>query len=138
MSNKPPKPLPEDADYDVGYRKPPVHTRFQPGHSGNPHGRPKGSLNMATALEKELNSRVTITVAGQSRTITMREAIAKQLVTKSASGDARLIQLLLSLTNAIDAAADGSPAPLSREADEQVKRDLMKRMKTTIKQASDD
>ena len=24
----------------VGYGKPPVHSRFKPGHSGNPKGRP--------------------------------------------------------------------------------------------------
>ena len=26
------------ADYEVGYGKPPRHTRFQPGSSGNPRG----------------------------------------------------------------------------------------------------
>jgi hypothetical protein len=32
-------------DYEVGYAKPPVKTRFAPGQSGNPRGRPKGSKN---------------------------------------------------------------------------------------------
>lgn len=34
----------EDADeqaHKVGYGQPPLHTRFRPGHSGNPKGRPK-------------------------------------------------------------------------------------------------
>ena len=35
-------------DGQVGYRKPPVHTRFKPGQSGNPKGRPKGPRNLAT------------------------------------------------------------------------------------------
>ena len=34
--------LPETSDYDVGFRKPPVQTRFKPGQSGNPGGRPRG------------------------------------------------------------------------------------------------
>ena len=27
-----------DEDYQVGYRKPPLHSRFQKGRSGNPAG----------------------------------------------------------------------------------------------------
>ncbi len=40
--------------YDVGYRKPPKHTRFKPGQSGNPRGRPKGTKNLKTDLIEEL------------------------------------------------------------------------------------
>ena len=36
---------PPAAGYDVGYGKPPKATRFQPGTSGNPRGRPRGSRN---------------------------------------------------------------------------------------------
>ena len=40
-------------DYEVGYKKPPIHTRFKPGVSGNPKGRPKGTKNLATDLAEE-------------------------------------------------------------------------------------
>ena len=46
------------APYEVGYGKPPKHTRFQPGQSGNPRGRPKGTKNLKTDLEEELSERV--------------------------------------------------------------------------------
>lgn len=39
-------------DYKVGPGKPPKHTRFKPGQSGNPKGRPKGSQNVKTVLNK--------------------------------------------------------------------------------------
>jgi hypothetical protein len=35
-------PIEEPPHYPVGYRKPPVHSRFKKGQSGNPRGRPKG------------------------------------------------------------------------------------------------
>jgi len=39
----PPDDRGEKDGYEVGYGKPPRATRFQPGRSGNPRGRPKGS-----------------------------------------------------------------------------------------------
>ncbi len=32
----------------VGYKKPPLHSRFKKGQSGNPRGRPRGSKNFST------------------------------------------------------------------------------------------
>jgi hypothetical protein len=48
-----PAPQIETAKYDVGYGKPPVATRFKPGKSGNPEGRPKGSKNTVPSLSEE-------------------------------------------------------------------------------------
>ena len=47
----------------VGYRHPPEKSRFKAGQSGNPHGRPKGALNLATILEKTLSELVVIVPA---------------------------------------------------------------------------
>ena len=38
------------SDYEVGYGKPPKHTRFKPGQSGNPLGRPNGTKSAASRL----------------------------------------------------------------------------------------
>jgi hypothetical protein len=32
-------------DYKIGYGKPPEHTRFRPGQSGNPAGRPRAAAH---------------------------------------------------------------------------------------------
>jgi hypothetical protein len=34
-------------DYEVGYKKPPVHSQFKPGQSGNLSGRPKRVRELA-------------------------------------------------------------------------------------------
>jgi hypothetical protein len=82
-------------NYEVGYGRPPRHTRFQKGRSGNPSGRPKGSRNVATLLKQQLNERVEVREKGRLRKITKLEAIVTQLVNKAATGDQRAIELLL-------------------------------------------
>jgi hypothetical protein len=81
--------------FEVGFGKPPRSTRFNPGQSGNPNGRPPGAKNFAVAIGQELDSRVTVTENGRRRRISKREVIAKHLVNKAASGDLKAIPLLL-------------------------------------------
>ena len=47
-------------DYKVGYGKAPKATRFKPGKSGNPSGRPKGSKNLKTDIEDVLAETIPI------------------------------------------------------------------------------
>ena len=57
-------------DYEVGRGKPPVHTRFKKGQSGNPRGpRPK---NLPALLLDALNEKVVVTIDGERREITKR------------------------------------------------------------------
>src|SRR6516165_6169541 len=68
-------------DYQVGRSKPPVHTRFKKGQSGNPRGpRPK---NLPALLVDALNEKVVVTIDGERQEITKREAIVTQLVNES-------------------------------------------------------
>ena len=53
-------PPDDERDYEVGYGKPPRHTRFVKGQSGNPRGRPPGAKNMKTLLTKALNELVLV------------------------------------------------------------------------------
>jgi Family of unknown function (DUF5681) len=89
-------------EYAVGFGKPPRHTRFRKGQSGNPKGRPRGSKNLATIMEKVLKEPVVISENGKRRRITKREALIKQLVNKAIAGDPRSIKLLLAELREID------------------------------------
>jgi len=84
-------------DYAVGYGKPPEHSRFQAGQSGNPKGRPKGSLNLATTVNRALQEKVVITENGRRKSLTKLEVAIKGLVNRAVKGDAKAMQQLLSL-----------------------------------------
>ena len=43
--------------YAVGYRRPPLHTRFKPGHPKR-GGRPKGQRNVRTVVDETLKEKV--------------------------------------------------------------------------------
>jgi hypothetical protein len=89
-------------DYQVGYGKPPRHTQFKRGQSGNPRGRPSGSKNLATLVTEALNEPVIIAEDGGRRRISKREAIIKQLVNRSAKADWRAITILLNIVREIE------------------------------------
>ena len=86
----------------AGYCNPPEHTRFKTGQSGNPRGRPKGTLNMATVLERTLREKVVINENGKRKTITKLEAALKQLTNKAASGELKALQLLAALVRSAE------------------------------------
>ena len=91
----------------VGYGRPPRHSQFAKGTSGNPKGRPKGSKNFGLVLEDELNTKIFINENGKRKSITKREAVAKQIVNKAASGDAKAIPILLNEARAREKAGIG-------------------------------
>jgi len=65
--------------YDVGYKKPPKHTQFQPRHSGNPKGRKKGTRNLVTDLAEELAEQVEVIEGNQPRRVSKQRALIKSL-----------------------------------------------------------
>lgn len=87
----------DDRDDEVGYGKPPKHTRFKPGQSGNPGGRKKGSRNFRTDLEEVLNAKVSIKENGKLKKVTSQQAALRRLTEKALVGEGRLITLFLGL-----------------------------------------
>ena len=82
-------------DYDVGYGKPTKHSRFKPGQSGNPKGRPKRARNFKTDLREELEAPITITEGGQSRVVSRQAALIKRTTEKALNGDLRAVEMLV-------------------------------------------
>jgi Family of unknown function (DUF5681) len=115
-------PSDKEADYEVGYGKPPRDTRFAKGQSGNPRGRPAGAKNLRTLLSEALNETVLVTENGGRRKVTKRQAIITQLVNRSATADFRAIKILLDIVRDIEGQAEPTAPETSdfSEADEKV------------------
>ncbi|MGD9616646.1 MAG: DUF5681 domain-containing protein [Alphaproteobacteria bacterium] len=97
--------------YAVGYGKPPLHTRFRKGRSGNPLGRPRRRPDLGSLLTRALDQPAAS--EGGSAT-TQREAIIASLVEQSAAGDLRATKLLFELMRQLDPPAE---PPARREDD---------------------
>lgn len=80
---------------EVGYKRPPVHSRFRPGRSGNPKGRPKGAKNLKTDLNEVLQERITVTEGDHKKRMSKQRAIVMTLVAKTLKGDLRSANTLL-------------------------------------------
>lgn len=81
----------------VGYKRPPRHTQFKPGQSGNPAGRPKRLSKSANEmLEDALTEKVTVRVGRREIRMTKLEALYQTLVQKALSGDKQSLKMLLS------------------------------------------
>lgn len=117
-----------DADDPVGYGRPPKHSQFAKGKSGNPKGRPKGSRNFSTLLHDELNVKIPITENGNRRKITKQEAMVKQLANKGAAGDLKAIPLVMNEIRLREGLL-GAEQAVVREADQMVMASIVKRMR---------
>jgi hypothetical protein len=84
-------------DYEVGYGRPPEHSRFKKGQSGNPRGRPPGAKGLKASLKREMQAKITVSEGKSRMTISKAEALAKRVVAMALSGDAKAITKLLEI-----------------------------------------
>ena len=82
-------------DENVGYGRPPKSTRFKPGQSGNPRGRPRKTRDYMALLEKELMTPVTVTEGGKKMKMRKLDALNKAIVSKSLAMDKQALKLLV-------------------------------------------
>jgi hypothetical protein len=83
-------------DDETGYGKPPKHTRWPDGQSGNPNRRyPKRVETTVELIDKLLLKPLEITVGEKSRRVTTLEAILFRLWQKEVLGDPRALKIRL-------------------------------------------
>ena len=79
---------------EFGYKMPPKHTRFKPGQSGNPKGRPRGARGFEATLKRELDRKIAVAVNGRSTKISRAEAMMKRVVEQALKGDLKAIRFI--------------------------------------------
>jgi hypothetical protein len=93
----PAAPAPAKRNYTVGYARPPKHTQFKKGKSGNPKGRPKGAKGLKTIARELLSEKVSVRTAGGIKKMRKIEAMVHKVMEKAFAGDMRAIHSLLQL-----------------------------------------
>lgn len=104
-------------DNRIGNRRPPKHSQFKAGQSGNPRGRPKGRISLTRLLEKHLDAKMTATIGGQTKTITRREALIYGFVGDALKGKDRVRKHMIDLLLILE--AQNQPATADAGSDAQ-------------------
>jgi Family of unknown function (DUF5681) len=92
--------VPKRGDYQVGFGKPPKHSQFQRGKSGNPAGRPKkktGPRPLDHIVHDVLMQMVTLNMGGKKKVVTMLEAILIKLALHAMNGNGTAAKQLFAL-----------------------------------------
>jgi hypothetical protein len=124
----------DEQNYKVGPGRPPLHTRFKKGRSGNPGGKRK--QNMPALLADTLDEPIFVMIDGERRQITKREAVVHQLVDKSTTADLRATKMLFDMIkDAEHKAGVAPPPPAPRQldaADKEVMQLFVERLRRQI------
>ena len=126
--------------FSVGYGRPPVHSRFKPGQSGNPKGRRKGQRNVRTVVDGELSQRIKVREGNRTRSLTKLDAFVVTLVNAALKGDAKawasLINLLRSLGLIGESPAANDQKPFTAD-DESIIADFLRRQGSEVQQPTE-
>ncbi len=90
----------------VGYCRPPRATRFRPGRSGNPLGRPRKPKPIQELLATELRRRVAIRENGREQKLQKLELVVKRLVHDAIQGNYPAVRLLIDLIKVTEEGSD--------------------------------
>jgi len=82
-------------DDSVGYKRPPKYTRFKPGHSGNPKGRPTHVRSLKSEFLAELSELIRVREGDREMKISKQRAVVKALVAASIKGNMRAMAALV-------------------------------------------
>ena len=87
---------PAERDYEVGYAKTPVHTRWSKGQSGNPRGPAKRPRSIGAAADKALSSKISVVDSrGRRRSIRAEEVIIRKFIEAALKGNLKAASFVM-------------------------------------------
>ena len=121
---------------NIGYGRPPVHSRFKPGVSGNPGGRKKGVRNLKTEFEEVLERTVEINENGKKQSVPLLRALILRWAQEAVKGDTRAIERILDRWDRYQGTAGDEDIDVSDEDVALIERALNRRGKVSKKPAA--
>ena len=106
---------PPEAEEKVGYCRPPRMTRFKPGQSGNPLGRPRKPKPIQDLLATELRRTLVIRENDREQKLPKLEIVVKRLVNDAIQGNHPAVRLLIDL---LKVSEEGPDSGLRRTIDD--------------------
>ena len=102
----------------VGYKNPPKQSRFKPGQSGNPSGRPKKKLTPMEVFFAELNKPIAVKEGGRKRRVTRMQALLMKTYSDAMAGDPSSRRIVYGIIER-RSASTGETAPVDLSADDE-------------------
>ena len=130
------------ASYEIGYGRPPEKTRFRPGRSGNPRGRPKKPKSIREKFERELERKVAVREDGRVKKIPKIDLWVRCVIADAIKGNHRASRILIEMRAASDeeiakGVAEKSIEKLNAEDQEILDRHFAKLTSTAGKTGAD-
>lgn len=123
----------EHFEHKIGYRSPPLHSRFKPGETGNPNGRPKSKRRLGEDVIDELNELICVTEDGRDFTITKQRAIAKSIMGSALRGDLRAAAMVAAMSKDDERDAVAESDADRRDLEAYIDREVQRRLKSLEK-----
>jgi Family of unknown function (DUF5681) len=120
-----------DRAYAVGYGRPPIESRFQPGTSGNSRGRRKGSKNLKTLIRKAMTASISIQEGTKTRRVSKIEGVVLRQLQSALKGDDRsamaVIKMAMQMGLLEEPASNATEDTALSGADERILDELLAR-----------
>lgn len=89
QAGEPKEPTAENEPYKVGYGRPPKHTQFKTGQSGNPTGRRFKPLNVKNEIRRQFLEKAAVRNGSKTQYVTRINLLVNRLITNGIKGDTR-------------------------------------------------
>ena len=113
--------------YAIGYGKPPKHSRWQKGQSGNPKGRPRRNRDISALVSTLLAQRVVVRKGKTTKRMSRLDHLLHRVFENALAGDPRLIRMVLDEARKGEARVE-KREPVLEAADREVIDALLKRL----------
>jgi Family of unknown function (DUF5681) len=116
-------------DYTVGFARPPMHTQFRPGRSGNPRGRPKGRASLQDIVKDVLFAKMEVRVGERSQKLASVSALMRTAMNRALKGDHKFLMAVIAFIRLSGLSDMGSTLATEADngADEAILADFLQR-----------